>query len=206
MTYFPFFIDIKGKSVVVIGGGNVAFRKVQKLISFEPEITVIAPDICDEISVLKQVKCVFRNFDDSDINGAFAVISATADRNLNRHIFELCNEKNVLVNTVDDKEKCGFIFPSLICKDDVTIGISTGGKSPLYAKYLRKKLDSSITDEDMENISLLGEVRNFVKAEIPDEKNRRKVFYSIFNTYKESGKVPSEEQIFQIIAESENEN
>ena len=109
MAYFPFYIDIENKKILVVGGGTVALRKIEKLMPFSPDITVVAPKICDEIKALN-VKIIDRKFCDSDLDGAFCVVSATDDESLNGRIFQLCNEKNILVNTVDDKEKCGFIF------------------------------------------------------------------------------------------------
>ena len=102
MGYFPFFIDIKGKKCIIVGGGNVAARKIEKLLPFEPDITVIAPEISDDITSLNGIKIVKRKFKDDDINGAFFVISASDDEQLNAHIFKLCRKKNILVNTVDD--------------------------------------------------------------------------------------------------------
>lgn len=115
MAYFPFYIDIENKKILVVGGGTVALRKIEKLIPFSPDITVVAPKICDEIKALN-VKIIDRRFCDSDLDGAFCVVSATDDETLNGRIFQLCNEKNILVNTVDDKEKCGFIFPAIASK------------------------------------------------------------------------------------------
>ena len=101
-----------------MGGGTVALRKIEKLSPFKPSITVVSPKICREILKFN-VKVVEREFDDNDLNGTFCVISATDNERVNSHIFELCKEKNILVNTVDDKEKCGFIFPALVQKNSV---------------------------------------------------------------------------------------
>lgn len=115
MAYFPFYIDIENKNILVVGGGTVALRKIEKLSPFKPSITVVSRKICEEILKFN-VKAVEREFYDNDLNGAFCVISATDNEQVNSHIFELCKEKNILVNTVDDKEKCGFIFPALVQK------------------------------------------------------------------------------------------
>ena len=127
MAYFPFYIDIKDKKILVVGGGKVALRKVEKLLQFEPKITVVAPFICDEIRKLG-VSIIERKFIDSDIDDIFCAISATDDEVVNGHIFKLCSEKNILVNTVDDKDKCGFIFPALVNKNGITAGITSSGK------------------------------------------------------------------------------
>ena len=89
MGYFPFFIDIKGKKCIIVGGGNVAARKIEKLLPFEPYITVIAPEISDDITSLNGIKIIKRKFRDEDIDSAFFVISASDDEQLNAHIFKL---------------------------------------------------------------------------------------------------------------------
>ena len=114
MAYFPFYIDIENKNILVVGGGTVALRKIEKLSPFKPSITVVSPKICEEILKFN-VKAIEREFDDNDLKGAFCVISATDNEKVNSHIFELCKKKNILVNTVKKKKKCGFIFPALAC-------------------------------------------------------------------------------------------
>ena len=91
MGYFPFFADIKNKRCVVVGGGNVALRKVEKLLPFEPEIVVVAPTVCSELKNISGIEITERNFLDSDIDNTFMVISATDNAELNAHIFSLCS-------------------------------------------------------------------------------------------------------------------
>lgn len=179
MGYFPFYIDIENKKCVVVGGGVVALRKVEKLLPFKPRITVIAPEIHEEIEGLSELEIHRRKFVDKDIEGAFLVISATDDKELNAHIFKLCNDRNILVNTVDDKDNCSFIFPALVKKENVTVGISTEGKSPIYARFLREKIESSIDDNCDRIIDILSGIRSLIKCEIPTEENRKSAFEQI---------------------------
>lgn len=199
MGYFPFFIDIENKKCVIVGGGNVALRKLEKLLPFNPKITVIAPEICDEIKENNKVNILQRNFADSDIENAFMVISATDDNSLNAHIFELCQKNNILINTVDNKEKCGFIFPALVKKENLTVGISTSGKSPIYAKFLRKKIESSIDEKCDETIDILNKYRNLIKSEINSEENRKKAFERILALCLENGNNIYEKEIKNIV-------
>lgn len=199
MGYFPFFIDIENKKCVIVGGGKVALRKLEKLLPFNPKITVIAPEICDEIKENNKVNILQRNFEDSDIENAFMVISATDDNSLNAHIFELCQKNNILINTVDNKEKCGFIFPALVKKENLTVGISTSGKSPLYAKFLRKKIESSIDEKCDETIDILNKYRNLIKSEINSEENRKKAFGRILALCLENGNNIDEKEIKNIV-------
>ena len=138
MGYFPFFIDISAKKCVVVGGGIVAKRKVEKLLPYEPEITVVAPEICEFLRLCEGITLVEREFEPSDLDGAFMVIGATDNEAVNAEIFRLCTEKNILVNVVDDKEKCGFIFPALVKKGDISIGVSSSGSSPVFSKYIKE--------------------------------------------------------------------
>lgn len=199
MGYFPFFIDIENKKCVIVGGGKVALRKIKKLLPFNPKITVIAPEICDEIKENNKVNILQRNFADSDIENAFMVISATDDNSLNAHIFELCQKNNILINTVDNKEKCGFIFPALVKKENLTVGISTSGKSPIYAKFLRKKIESSIDEKCDETIDILNKYRNLIKSEINSEENRKKAFERILALCLENGNNIYEKEIKNIV-------
>lgn len=176
MGYFPFYIDIESKNCLVVGGGAVALRKIEKLVPFNPNITVVAPRICDEIRAIDAVKAISRPFVDNDTDDAFFVISATDDRELNEHIFRLCSDKNILVNTVDDREYCGFIFPSLAKKENITVGITTSGKSPIFARYLREQIESIIGNGSEKIVEALSKYRPLVKSEIPTEENRKEAF------------------------------
>ena len=179
MGFFPFYIDIENKKCLVVGGGTVALRKIEKLLPFKPDITVVAPKVCDEIYMLSGLNIIERGFNDKDIDGAFFVISATDDNELNAHIFKLCSDRSILVNTVDDKEKCGFIFPALVKKENVTVAISTEGKSPIYARFLRETIESSLDDDCDEIIELLSSVRKNIKETICTEEKRKEAFERI---------------------------
>ncbi len=199
MGYFPFYIDIEDKSCVVIGGGTVALRKIEKLLPFKPVITVIAPEICDEINNISDIKICKRKFEDKDIDNAFMVISATDDNSLNAYIFELCRMKNIMINTVDDKDKCGFIFPALVKRDNITVGISTSGKSPLYAKFLRERIENSLNDDSDEAVAVLSKYRMLIKSMIPDENNRKTAFERILKICTDNKKNIGDEEILRII-------
>lgn len=199
MGYFPFFIDIENRNCIIVGGGKVALRKIEKLLPFNPKIVVIAPDICDEIKNITSINILQRNFTDSDIQNAFMVISATDDNSLNAHIFELCQKNNILINTVDCKEKCGFIFPALVKRDNITVGISTSGKSPLYARFLREKIETAIDDNCDETIDILNKFRNLIKSEVKSEENRKRAFERILALCLENENNIDEKEIKNIV-------
>lgn len=199
MAYFPFYIDIENKKILIVGAGKVALRKAEKLLPFSSNINVVAPKVCDEIKKL-DVKITEREFVESDLDDVFCVVSATDDNALNSRIFDLCSKKNILVNTVDDKEKCGFIFPALVQKNGVTAGITTSGKSPLYAKYL-KEMFSGLLDGMNENIvDILWSCRKKIKEQIPDEENRKKAFEQLLGLCL-SGFEPNENTVDSLIEE-----
>lgn len=200
MGYFPFFIDIKDRKILVVGGGRVALRKVMKLLPYGADITVVAPLICDEILGLEGVRTVRRGFSDSDIDEAFAVIAATDDNALNGHIYKLCSDRNILINTVDDKEKCGFIFPALISKNDISIGISTSGKSPLFARLMREYIEEELDDNKLMAFEYMGKFREYVKSVFLTEEQRKEAFGAIFDMCISCGEdAPDDEDILPVL-------
>lgn len=185
MGYFPFFVDVENQNCLVVGGGVVALRKIEKLLPFNPNITVVSPKVHKEILSIENINIIKRKFDFNDLNEKSFVITATDDKTLNKEIYNSCEENNIPVNTVDDKDNCSFIFPALARNNGVTVAISTSGKSPLYAKYLRKKIESLIQDSES-IVDNLSKYREKIKNEISLEENRKAAFeklleYSLSN-------------------------
>ncbi|MBR1422801.1 MAG: bifunctional precorrin-2 dehydrogenase/sirohydrochlorin ferrochelatase [Ruminococcus sp.] len=194
MGYFPFFIDIKDKSCLIVGGGRVALRKAQKLLPYEPRITVVASEICDEISILG-VSMVKRAFRADDLDGRFMCIAATEDSSVNHRIFKLCTDRGILVNSVDDIENCGFVFPSLVKRGDISIGISTSGSAPAFAKHLRSKTESLLDEHTLEIAELIKSVRPRLKAELDSEPQRARAADELIKLCISSGSLPNEDSI-----------
>lgn len=199
MAYFPFYIDIEKKDILVVGGGAVALRKVEKLLPFNPVITVVSPEICNEIVKLG-VKTVKREFADSDLDGVFCVISATNNSQVNEHIYRLCSEKNIPVNTVDDKERCTFIFPALVKENGITAGITTSGKSPVYAKYVKEQLIQLLENINADTVEVLWKYRAAIKASINNEEERKEIFTRLLNMCVE-GALVDDKAVEEIIKE-----
>ena len=199
MSYFPFFVEIKDEKCLVVGGGMVALRKIEKLLPFGVDITVVSPAFCTEIQEMETVRKVNRPFEKTDIEGMRFVIGATDDEQVNAEISALCRERNIPVNIVDDPEKCTFFFPALVKKGEFVAGFSTGGGSPLAAQYIRKKVEDSIPNGFDGVVEVLSSVREQVKAEIPDIKDREKIFKEIFVLALEKEGNVSEEEIQKII-------
>lgn len=174
MTLFPFFEDIEGKDILIVGGGRIALEKYEKLKMFTNRISIVAKE-----SVLTGDFVHIKSFEDSDLEGADICIVATSDRELNKHIAMICKEKNISVNVVDDRELCSFIFPSLVKKGDLCIGISTAGASPLYSKYLREDIEKRIPDNIEDILDRMNHFRQIVPDYVEEQRTRKKVYKEI---------------------------
>lgn len=198
MAYFPFMIDIKDKECLVVGGGSIAFHKVKILTDFGVHIRVIAPDICQALQELKKesaqsIELIERKFQEEDIDGMSFVVAATDDKQLNYHISDLCRQKNVLINAVDMKEACSFIFPAMIKNKDLTIAVSSGGQSPAATAHIKKQIKHCVPDYYGEMIETIGEYRNYILENVDTEKNRKEIFNRMLE-YGDAhaGKIPKE--------------
>lgn len=180
MGYFPFFVDIDHKLGLIVGGGVVALRKIQKLQPYGASLTVVAPNILPEIQALPNVRCIFREFVTSDIQNCFFVIAATDDIEENHQIAKLCNERSILVNVVDDKSYCSFLFPCLVKQGDCSIGISTGGASPSAAIYLKNQIRALLPDNFDEILNYLAQERNAARSISTDESVRSRILRELF--------------------------
>ena len=177
MNLFPFFQDLTGKHIVLIGGGRVAREKLEKLLMFTEDITVLAEDsaVVDAFlleRVAPGVRVRNKSFEDADLTEADVVIGATDDRALNRHISELCRGRKIPVNIVDDAELCTFIFPSLVKRGDLVVGITTAGKSPAFGQYVRRTLDEALPENTEDIIDELYALKLQLKATVPEQKER----------------------------------
>lgn len=195
MGYFPFMIDIQKKDCLVVGGGSVAYRKVLELLEFGAEVTVVSPEICMEIMELPDIRVIKKAYETKDVIGRFLVIAATNEEETNRNISKDCQERQILVNAVDIKDACSFIFPAIIKKKDLVVSISTSGNSPAGAAYLKQKIGQSIPVYYEENMEVLGSVRDKVMEEIPDAKDRRDFYYQLLARADEEKQILQKEKI-----------
>lgn len=183
MAYFPMFVDLKGKKVIIIGGGKVAYRKVTKLLSFEAEITVIAPDICSEIQNLSNDNSNLilknRNFEIEDIKNAFLVISATNNSSKNQQVAQICKSQNIPINSVDDIENCTFLFPALIKKESLVIGCSTSGKAPDIAAFVKNTIEQDLPENIGQVVEILGILREELKHKVTTQKIRAQIIHNL---------------------------
>lgn len=174
MPHFPAFVNLEGKQIVVVGGGKVAERKIEKLLPFKPCIKVVSPKVTENIERLSKegkLHLVKRKFLLPDIRKAFMVIVAVDDVNLQKRIYNYCRRKHIFCNAVDSPEFCTFIFPALITRGDVIIGVSTSGKVPALSRTLREYLQK-VLPEDLESIEKRLEK---VRKELPKGRKRQQI-------------------------------
>jgi len=182
MKYLPIFLDISGKYCLVVGAGGIAARKVELLLKAGARVRVVAKDVSDSMISLQQVhgfECESRAFTDSDLDDISLIIAATNDKKLNARISELAQLRNLPVNVVDNQPLCSFIMPSIIDRDPVQIAISTGGASPVLARMLRSKLESTIPAPYGDLAKLVDGYRDQVKQNFPMVEERRTFWESI---------------------------
>lgn len=180
MAWFPFFVSLEGASGLLVGGGRVALRKAEKLLRYGPRLTVVAPHICPELEQLaaaSPMELHRRPFAESDLDGELTfVIAATGDRELNHGIARLCRRRRLLVNVVDDLQACGFLFPALVQRGRLSVGISTGGASPSAAIWLKEAIEGLLPEDFAGVLDRLASRRAAQKAEWGDAAGREAAF------------------------------
>ncbi|WP_321779500.1 bifunctional precorrin-2 dehydrogenase/sirohydrochlorin ferrochelatase [Sulfurimonas sp.] len=174
MAYFPAFIKLDNQQILIVGGGYIAYEKLDHLLDFTQDISIIALDLSDDMSsAIKKNKLHYekRAYKEGDISEFGIVIVAVDDIPLQAEIFSESKKYNCLCNSVDSVDYCDFIFPSYIKKDDLTIAVSTSGASPAMAKHLRIYLQNLIPDSIGD---FLKEMKNLRKT-LPKGKDRMKM-------------------------------
>lgn len=178
MPAFPLFVDLKGKKCVVIGGGKVATRKIESLLGFGARIVVVSPGITERIQDLKwqdRVIVLKKRYSEEDLEGAFMAIAATSDRRVNEKIYEDAVRSGIFVNVIDSPEKCTFVFPSLVKRNDLVVGITTSGGYPALSKAVRKKIEEILPESYGRILEILRECRNRAEVQITDPDTRKQL-------------------------------
>ncbi|EGB13690.1 siroheme synthase [Pseudodesulfovibrio mercurii] len=164
MRYYPIFVNLENKGCLVVGAGEVGKRKIQSLVdSGAGRVTIIDTREADPemapILDLPNVDFHCREFADDDLDGKFLVIACTSSEAVNWRISNLCRDRGILCNIVDQPEKCSFIVPATVKRGDLTVAISTAGRSPAMAKRIRKELQESFGDEYAGLLTCMGRIR-----------------------------------------------
>lgn len=188
MAYFPFFMDVARGEGLIVGGGAVALRKIEKLRPYEARLTVCAPELRSEIERIPGLTLLRQPFEPDLLRDKLFVIAATDDAELNHRISTLCRERNLPVNVADDRAYCTFLFPSLVKRGPLSIGISTGGASPSAAVYWKEQIAAQIPEDFGELLLYLDGLRDKVKAALPGERERAGLFARLFAACMEAGR------------------
>ena len=151
--FFPMFVYLSDKKIVVVGGGNIATRRIKTLLQFTRNITAVAPKTTMELHELGKagfVNLINRPVKRSDFTMAFMVIAATNDWKLNDEIYRVCKEEGIYVNVADDKSKCDFYFPGIYMQDEVVVGITASGLNHKKARKVRVAIQEAMEASDNE--------------------------------------------------------
>ena len=185
MRYYPIGLDISGRRCLVIGGGEVGERKVERLLECGARVSVVGRDLTPALAGFRKKGAIDHipgDYVQKHLKGAFLVIGATDDRSVNERIFRDARKMGVLANIVDDPERCDFILPALCRQGDLVLTVATEGKSPALAKKLRQDLEERYGPEYEVLLKIMGEIRGKVidRGEGSDE--NRKIFEAVVDS------------------------
>ena len=173
MSNYPVTLVDLEQGAVVIGGGDVATRKVQGLLNAGARVTIIAPQLTRELEDLardQRIAALRRAYQVGDLRDARVVIAATDDPQVNQAVYDEARARGTLVNVADDPAHCTFHVPAIVRRGQIAIAISTGGASPALAKHLRAEIEKTISAEYELLARLLAELRPRVQARVPRER------------------------------------
>ncbi|WP_312691367.1 siroheme synthase CysG [Kosakonia sp.] len=183
MDYLPLFAAVKDRPVLVIGGGEIAARKITFLRRAGARVLIVARHLEPELLTLAEqqaVQWLASEFDESQLDNVFLVIAATDDSALNRRVFDAANVRHRLVNVVDDQPLCSFIFPSIVDRSPLLVAISSGGNAPVLARLLREKIEALLPGNLGRMAEVAGRWRTRIKAFRRSTDERRRFWESAF--------------------------
>ncbi|MDF0534229.1 bifunctional precorrin-2 dehydrogenase/sirohydrochlorin ferrochelatase [Shewanella sp. A32] len=176
MRYFPLYIDTSNLSVLLVGAGEVAARKLDLLARTDADIHVVAPQVCDDIADYAdsgRIELSGREVVSTDLQDVDLVYIATADNLLNQQLAELAREEGALVNVVDDPDNCDFITPSIVDRGRLVVAVSTAGAAPVFAKDIRGKLEALLPQSLSPLMDFIAEKRHEVQQKHFNPSQRR---------------------------------
>ncbi len=185
MSYYPVFLDVNNKKTLVIGGGQVAQRKVETLLDYGASVFIVSRELTPRLKELvedKKIRYAGPEFDENRLEGIFLVIAATDDAMLNRRVSLSAQERGLLINAVDQPEDCNFIVPSVVRRGDLQVAISTSGKSPALARKIREEMELRFGEEYEKLLLVMGNIREVILSRgLPQEQNKR-IFQKIIES------------------------
>jgi len=175
VSFFPAYFSLKDKRILLVGGGLIALEKLEKLVDFTENITIVAREVSEDFlkfATKHSIDIQQRSYKKGDIEDFDIVIVATDTVQIHKEIYDESRSSRILVNSVDNTAYCDFIFPSYVKKGDLTISISTGGASPAMAKRLRQYIEKLIPSNIAQFLQEMRELRGV----IPKGRERMKLF------------------------------
>jgi precorrin-2 dehydrogenase / sirohydrochlorin ferrochelatase len=211
MKYFPIYLNLKDKNILVVGTGHEAEPKVLQFLEAGAQLKLVSetrPAYINNFYIFKNFTFEQRAFTESDLDNIWLVISTLGnnERSLNEFIFNTATSRNILCNVVDVTELCSFIFPAIVSQGDISIAISTSGTSPALAQNLKKKISDLVGPEYGLLANILGERRKELLEKIPHKKERSELFHRLVNSdaivlLKQNKRIEAETLISNIIEE-----
>jgi siroheme synthase-like protein len=177
-------IDLTGKRCLVVGAGPVGFEKIEGLRAAGADVVVVAPDAVPEVQDLaahEQLEWVDRPYRSTDLEGAFLVIAATSDTELNTRVHADAERRHLLVNVADVPHLCNFILPAIVRDGPLAVAISTNGASPALAQRIKREAAETFGRPYADLAALLEEARPWAKSVLPTYQDRKAFFDSIVN-------------------------
>ena len=184
MEHLPVFINLRQKPCLVVGGGDIALRKVNLLLKAKAKIKCISPDFCSgliELSRENSLDLIEKRFESLDIDNQSVIIAATNDDKTNALISSLAHESGIPINVVDSPDLSSFIIPSIVDRSPIVIAVSSSGKAPVLARIIRAKLETIIPSAYGNLAEIAGEYRQKIKQKFVNLKDRRKFWESVFS-------------------------
>ncbi len=185
MAFYPVCLDISNERCVVVGGGEVAERKVIGLIECGAKVVLVARALTPELRVMKdagKIEQVSDDYEEEYLEGAFLVIGATDRDDVNERISRDARDRGILVNVVDIPARCNFIVPSVFRRGDLLVAVSTGGKSPALARRLREEIEERYGPEYGTLLEIMGDLRGKIIARGASSEENRKIFESVLDS------------------------
>lgn len=200
MAYFPLFTDISSKKCAVAGGGAVALRKVRTLLSYGADVYVSAREICPDIrALLGEDRLVQGELTEDFFSGAVLVVAATSDREANHRIAEYCRQRQIPVNVTDCPEECTFIFPAVVRRGEISIGINSGTGTPALTRNLRRRISEAVPEIYGQVGKQMADFRDRVMKEVADEKSRGRILGAAADLAFDRQRLLTEEELDEII-------
>lgn len=184
MDYLPIFADLKRRPCLVVGGGNSAWRKTRMLLKAGADVGVIATKLNADFTAAiaaNQIRFVGDTFSPANLDGIFLAIAATPHKALNALVYQSANQRQVLVNVVDDTQRCSFIVPSIVDRSPIIVAISSSGKAPVLARLLRQKLEAILPQHLGKMATIAGGFRDYLATQLSTFSSRRAFWEQAFN-------------------------